>query len=145
MLAKYRQAMQIFFHWVIAPPKKKGTYIRHQNRINCSIRPKGNQKCRLQMAAILNSNMAASWCTICDADCYHLIHCPRKHIFRHQDKVNCIIRSKDNQEYRFPIAAILNSNMAAYNTKYAMQIVTIGSSPPQKKMHLNTRRGSIAA
>jgi len=36
---------------------KKHTF-RHQNQINNNIRPTDNRKCRLQMAAILKSNMA---------------------------------------------------------------------------------------
>ena len=37
------------------PPKHT---FRHQNRVNNKMRPKVNRKCRFQMAAILNSNMA---------------------------------------------------------------------------------------
>ena len=100
--------------WIPCLPKHT---FRHQNRVNSSISAKDNKKCRFQMAAILNSNMAAHWHKLCNADCYHWIPYPKKHTFRHQNQINSNIRLKDNQKCRFQMAAILNSNMAAHGYK----------------------------
>ena len=57
MAAKWLKIRNVAcYHWI--PYSPQHTFI-HNNQVNTAIKPKGNHNCRIQMAAILKSNMEA--------------------------------------------------------------------------------------